>query len=32
MQLLKEHPVALQRNLKLEEPPNRWQFFVTWLT
>jgi hypothetical protein len=31
MRLLKERPVALQRNLKLEEPPNRWQLFVTWL-
>jgi len=31
MQLLKERPVALQRDL-LEEPPNnRWQLFVTWL-
>jgi len=31
MRLLKERPVARQRDLKLEEPPNRWQLFVTWL-
>jgi len=31
MRMLKERPVALQRDLKLEEPPNRWQLFVTWL-
>jgi hypothetical protein len=32
MQLQNERPVALQRDLKLEEPPNRrWRFFVNWL-
>ena len=31
MRLLKERPVARRRDINLEEPPNRWQLFVTWL-
>ncbi len=31
MQLSKKRPVALQRDLKLEELPNLWRLFANWL-